>query len=216
MKAIAQTGSPEKTTVELDLFSDRDIPAAARDQIREDVGDYLLEQVLVSLQSAKTPVAGESWPALSKEYRARKLEEGGSGKPDMELMGDMLDELSWKATDDGIEVGFWGDQADKADGHLKFSGRENNTPQRRFLPGEGQAFKRGVQSEVERIVADAILENAEIDPADLEDVETRSALYEVLSEALGGSLSNAEIRAAVSRTPSIVKVLKDADLLDLL
>lgn len=157
---------------------------------------------------------GESWPQLSKDYKERKLEEGGSGKPDMELDGDMLDSLTYRVTKDGIELGFFDSEAWKADGHLKFSGLENNTPQRRFLPGEGQEFRSEIQGEIDRIIADNLAEAAPITKADLSDVSTRSELYELLMPYFQ-NMTRAEIRAAVLRT-SLAELLDDLDLLELL
>lgn len=192
-----------------------DLPEKIKAKIKRDVGDYLIESVLQTVHQSKSPVEGEDWPGLSKAYKAKKIAEGGVGKANMELEGDMLDSLDYKPTKDGIEIGFFDDQAWKADGHLKFSGKENNTPQRRFLPGEGESFIAPIQKEIESIVSEAIADNAPINKSDLESVATKSDLYDLLSEFFDG-LTRAEIKATVLRSDTLTRLLDDAGLLDLL
>lgn len=74
----------------------------------------------------------------------------------MELEGDMLDALDFKPTADGIKIGVFGSDAPKADGHNKLSGKTNNMPQRRFLPGEGQQYKNSIDREIDKIITDKI------------------------------------------------------------
>lgn len=133
----------------------------------------------------------------------------------MEFEGDMLDALDFKPTADGIEIGFWGKEAWKADGHLKFSGATNNTPQRRFLPGEGQEFDSSIQSEIEKIITDAIAEEMEFTSETFDAVNTKAELYDALADFFP-DFSRADIRASVVRIPSLMRLLDDMDLLDLL
>lgn len=151
MKVVEATGSDGRTTSKIDLGIDH-LPLGVQNKIKNEVGEFLVGTILLTLQDAKSPVAGESFPALSKNYKEKKIALGGVGKPNMELEGDMLSSLAFKPIDGGIELGFFDSEAAKADGHLKFSGRENHTPQRRFLPGEGQSFKRGIEQEVKKII----------------------------------------------------------------
>lgn len=124
-------------------------------KIASDVGDFLLEQILLAANEAKSPVSGERFPVLSKEYKKKKIAEGLGGSPNLTYEGDLLDAITFKPTAKGIEIGWWGDQAGKADGHANFSGR-SKLPQRRLLPDEGQTFKRPIQSEIEAIIAEEI------------------------------------------------------------
>lgn len=172
-----------------------------------------MEQILESVAQAKSPVSGESWPALDKEYRKKKIADGFSGRPNLETSGDMLDSLTFKNTEDGIEIGIFGSEAWKADGHLKFSGAENNTPQRRFIPAEGQNFKSDIEREVERIISDYKAEN--VDAKRLQDIDTSADLYRYLKEVLGDRSVN-ELRLAVMRTPDLLEAIEDAGLLELL
>ena len=137
------------------------------------------------------------------------------GDANMEFEGDMLDSLKFKKSDDGVELGFFNKEAWKADGHLKFSGKENSTPMRRFLPGEGQQFNSDIRGEVEKIIADAIADEVTIPRAELEDVSTKSELYDLLAEQFQG-LSRAEIKRTVLQSVVLSELLDDYDLLELL
>src|SRR5438270_9442375 len=125
-------GSDKRTTSTIEI--EVDAPRAVRAKIKRDIGDYLVEQVLQTVSQQESPVEGEGWPALSKSYAKEKKAEVGNSDANMELTGRMLDSLTYRSTDNGIELGFFDSQAAKADGHNKFSGEENNIPQRRFLP----------------------------------------------------------------------------------
>jgi hypothetical protein len=155
IKITESTGSEKRTTAKIDLGL-TGLPQSLKKKIQDDVGEFLVEQVLLSVGEAKSPVSGESFRALSKEYKQKKIDLGGTGAPNMELNGDMLDSLTYKKTGNGIELGFFDEQAWKADGHLKFSGEENNTPKRRFLPAQGQKFKSAIEIEIERIIQERV------------------------------------------------------------
>lgn len=215
IKVLETVATDDRTTVKIDLFGDKNVKGDARDVAQSEAGDFIVEQVLLSLHKAQSPVIGESFPKLSSQYAAKKKEEGGEGKPNLELSGEMLDALEWRPTKTGIEVGFFGDQAPKADGHLKFSGLENNTPKRRFLPGEGQNFKHEIRSELDKIVNDAIVENTDIPDKKLEKVSSKSELYELLKERFG-DLTRSEIRDSVLRSADIADLLDEFDLLQYL
>ena len=209
MKVIGATGSSDKTTSEIDLGI-AGLPSAVKDAIIEEAGEVIVAEILASLGEARSPVSGESFPRLSKKYREFKMREGGSGSPDLELYGDLKDALTWKPTENGLEVGFFGGQADKADGHNKLSGRENFTPQRRFLPAEGQNFKRHIVRQVEDIIdshaGDAFKES------DFGGVESSTELYDVLRGVYSG-YTRSEIRQAVASSPELMDMLIGLNLL---
>ena len=128
------------------------------EQIQSDVGDFLVEQILLSVGKGKSPVSGESFKSLSKDYKDKKIKLGASPIPNLELTGEMLNSLTYRTTSDGIEIGFFDDQAWKADGHLKFSGEKNGTPKRRFLPDVGQSFKKDIDKEINKIIQERLSE----------------------------------------------------------
>lgn len=192
------------------------IPESVKTQVREDVGQFLIESILKSVSDGKSPIEGESWPKLSKKYKARKEAEGLPGVANMEESGDMLDSLMFKKSDDGVELGFFGAEAPKADGHNKFSGKENNTPQRRFLPGEGESFSEEIQTGAQKIIADAVNDNLLFNADDFSGVTTTAELYSILFEYFPGLESRIDIRSAIAVTPKLLQLLDDEGLIDLL
>lgn len=73
--------------------------------------------MLSDIGDGVSPVTGSSFPALSKEYKARKGEVA-SPVPNLELSGDLLDAFDVRVKGSQLEVGvFDGAQAGKADGN---------------------------------------------------------------------------------------------------
>jgi len=212
---IKSQGSNNRTTSTLDLGIEG-LPNDIKSQVRRDVGEFLVEQILQNVSQAKSPIQGESFPTLSASYKKRKKAEGGTVSANMELNGDMLDSLTFKASEDrnGIEIGFFDAQAAKADGHNNFSGR-SKLPHRQFLPEEGDSFKASIQAEAEKIIADAMLEKADVKKSDLKGIQSSSELFRTLKELTGLS-TNSQIRGAVTRNNSLAGILDDLDLLGLL
>jgi hypothetical protein len=209
---VKSQGTKKQTFSEIDLELEG-IPKREQAQVKRDIGELLVAQILLYVADQGSPVVGEAWPKLSKKYKEKKEADGLTPVANLESSGELLNALTYKTTEDGLEVGFFNDQAWKADGHLKFSGLQNNTPQRRFLPGEGQAFKRDIQREIDRIILDARSEKLET--GKLSGIETKKDLYEYLLSELGVS-SKSEARLAVFRNPKLLQALEDEDLLDLL
>ena len=167
-----------------------------------------------AIGSAKSPVQGEAWPALDAQYKKAKTKAGGSGKADLELEGDLLDSFKAKDTPTGAKFGHFGDQAPKADGHNKLSGKTNDTPQRRYLPAEEQKYKVPTTREVERIVADAIAEDISIKKSDFKDIKTRAGLIRELRLNVFPSLpGDTEVGNAALRNNKVRSVLASLDLL---
>lgn len=199
----------------MELTAGLKIPDQAKSRIKNDVGDYLVEQLIKSAGSATSPVAGESWKAsLNKEYAKKKKAEGLGTKANMDFEGDMLDALTFEEIKDGIELGWFGDEAGKADGHNNLSG-DSTLPQRRLLPDVGQEFKPDIQKGIEQIVADAIADSIEFEAKDFEDVKSKASLYEALDEFFP-DLTRGELRNVVLRTPDLVRLLDEQGLLDYL
>lgn len=216
MKVTKAVGSEGETYSEIDLELPEGTPETIKKKVRRDVGDYLVEQVLSHVAESRSPVKGETFPALSKEYRRKKLAEGGTGKPDLTNEGSMMDDVTYRdAGDDKIKLGIFSSQAWKADGHVKFSGADNGIPKRRFLPDEGQTFKPEIEAEVEKIIADNVVEAA-IDPEDFEDVTSSDELYSKLKAVMFPGMGRAEIRAAILRSTQLAEMFEELDMLDLL
>ena len=176
------------------------------------MGDFLVEQILDSVGEQQSPIKGHGkFRALSKSYKAFKQEEGSGTDPNLELTGSMLDALTFRTTGSGIELGIFGKDAPKADGHNNFSG-ESKLPLRRFLPDEGESFKPSIQKEVDRIIADAVAEDFGVPDEELDAVASKTELYDVLKQVFTG-LSRPEIRMAVFRSEEWTLALKTRGLL---
>ena len=214
IKVTSAVGGEDKTASTIDLTSNLKVSDDIKNKIKNDVGDYLIESILTAAAKAKSPVEDESFPGLSPAYKKHKIEEGLGGKANLSFEGDLLDALEYRTTKDGIEIGWFGDQAAKADGHANISG-ESRIPKRRLIPDEKQEFKPSIQKEIESIIADAIGDSVELDKGDFEDVDTKSELYTALEDYFPG-LSKNEIRGAITRTPALIKFFEDNDLFDLL
>lgn len=143
------------------------------------------------------------------------MAEGLPGKANLEFSGDLLDALDYDTTREGIEIGWKGREAGKADGHNNLSG-DSPLPQRRLIPDVGQEFVDSIQTEIEKIVSDAMVDEMDFNAADFSAVTTKSELYDVLAEYFGEDFTDADIREAITRAPQLVEFLDDEGLFDLL
>lgn len=142
-------------TIRLDLSG---IPSDKIAAAKQEVGDYLIEEILRNVGDGKSPVQGERWKRLSDKYADDF--KGGNRTPTMQLYGDLLDSL--KAEDVGgelIKVGHFGGQAPKADGHNQHSveakiwASAKDFPKRRYIPDDGQKFKSNIESGINDILS---------------------------------------------------------------
>ena len=70
----------------------------------------------------------------------------------MELFGDMIDAMKVRIFGNNrIAVEITGEQAEKADGHNKLTGRKNKTRRRRFIPADNQKFKKKIAVNMEEV-----------------------------------------------------------------
>lgn len=216
----------KKTSSEVKFLSG--IKVKNRQELKRKVGDFIKESVLDSVGGASSPVAGEKWPTLSKKYKDRKRGRG-SLKANLELSGDMLDAYDYKLTEQGVEPGVFGSkQGEKADGHNKLTGRTNNTPKRRFVPGTGQKFKAEIQDGIRGIVSEHIIEQEEESVSDdfeelsfeksalnFTKVKTQKQFNKVVS-ARFPLLTVFEAKRAIKNTPSLFDLLQELGLLSFL
>lgn len=150
------------TTLKIDLSDIKGSNKVARKaEAMDEIGEFLTQSILSHVGSAKTPVKGGSYKkSLSKDYKKIKKKISGSSVANMELFGDMLDALEFKATGNRLEIGFLKGsdqtQIDKADNHNKFSAKAKKTklPERAFIPKDGQTFKKTIMKEIQDIVSE--------------------------------------------------------------
>lgn len=214
MEVVKTTVNESEISSELDLFSDLSLTASAKRKIKDEVGEYLKEQILLAVGEAESPISGERFPALAKSYKKFKEDNNLPGKANLEFTGAMLDALDFKPTTDGIKIGVFGSEAGKADGHNNFSG-DSTLRKRRFLPGDGQKFKEEIMTEVNRIVVDAVAESVEIPVAEIKEVETKAELMDILNDMFP-DFSFAEIREAILRNEELLELLDEHNLLQFL
>lgn len=216
MKVTKTTTSNSETSATIDLFEGLDLPKKVKEAIAEEVGQFIIEQTISDVTSQKSPVEGYGkFPALkSKEYKLKKKEEVGNQKADLQLSGETLDELDYKVTPEGLKVGVFGDRAPVADGHNNLSGK-SELPLRRFIPDKGETYKADIAKEINRIVSDYLADNDVIEKKDLQGINSKSGLYNILGQRLGLA-SRSEIKLAVFRNDSLRNLLDEEDLLDML
>lgn len=191
------------------------VPKADRDELKERIGEILVEQTLEFLADAKSPVQGGNYKStLSKPYGNFKQDENGNRKANLDLTGDMISAIDFKVDGNKIKIGVFDPmEAPKADGHNNFSG-ESKLPRRQFLPEEGQKYK----SEIAQLIRDTIADyKADIvKDSDLSKVESKSDLYDFLSEYIGADLTRRQLKEIALGSKKLTELLDDNDLLDLL
>lgn len=210
VKTAKASDSEIYSEIELNLDN---VPKSKRRAVARDVGEFLKEQTLLSLASAKSPVSRAPYKStLSKDYREEKIKAGRGGRANMEFEGDMLDSLEYKVTDNGLRIGhFDASQAPKADGHNNFSGR-STLPKRQYLPEESQKYKADIDREVRRIIAENSVQSKAISDSKLRSVQTQADFWRVLRSAYPDT-SKADILAVVTRNDALVDRLSGFGLL---
>ena len=133
-----------------------------RKDVLEEIAEYVRDEILQYVGEGNSPVSGRGrFSALSKDYRKFKKTVSSSSLPNMELYGDMLDDLEYKVVGNKIRIGwFGGEQAAKADGHNNFSG-ESTLPVRRSIPNakDGETFKKDILRGIKDIANEALEED---------------------------------------------------------
>jgi len=146
------------TKIRLDLEG---IPREDRKRVKEDVGEFVVNEISRHLAEGKSPVKGQSFKKLSKDYAdGEKL---GDRTPNLQAEGDLLDSLVDKSGRGNlVKVGhFLAREVPKADGHNQHTNKAKNWakrtkfPKRQYLPEEGQLFKRDIEKGIDEIVTDA-------------------------------------------------------------
>lgn len=156
-RMMTMTIQGNKIFFEFDPFEATGIPKPKGNvrEAKKRVADLVLEEVLNHVGQSSSPVMGESWKrSLSKSYKKFKSKHSSNLSANMELFGDMLDNLEAVVNRYGmVELRQTGDQVDKADGHNNHSGR-SSLPQRRYIPDEGQTFKRSIMDKIADILSE--------------------------------------------------------------
>lgn len=210
--------SDNKTTSEIDLFSKIDsnleLTASQKKQIRNEVGEFLIEQTLSSLAASKSPLGNiGSFEPLSPEYRKKKKAEGLPGKPNIERSGKTKNSLTYRPTANGIEIGhFKKSEAGIADGHNNFSGF-SPLPKRRYLPDVGgvDLYTNTINKEIARIINNNATKKIKI-PKDIGRAPTKEAFWLTLRNTFPGFTED-EIKEIIKEDDEYIDAIKLAGLL---
>lgn len=136
-----------------------EIPKDKRDELLDEIADFVLESVLSDVGSARSPVNGSKFPGLSSEYKANKIRKGARPIANLELEGDLLDSLKVRKNhkEELLTLTVDPSQMPKADGHNNFSG-DSMLPERKFIPNKDkdESFRPGIVNEIKRIILDAL------------------------------------------------------------
>jgi hypothetical protein len=146
--------------LDLEEYGFNDIPLGRRQDAKEEVADYLLNETLRFLSKGTSPVKGEGrFRILNQKYA--KNEKGGVRTSNLELEGDLKDSLISKPADGAfIKYGHKGPQVPKADGHNQLSTKAktwaaaSGHPKRRYIPNDGQKFVSEITNEIKAIISD--------------------------------------------------------------
>jgi phage gpG-like protein len=213
MKTIKTNQTTKRLTSEIDLFSDvkEKLTSDLKSEITEQVGEYLKEQILLSVADSSSPISGgEFKKTLSPKYKKEKEKAGLPGKANLEFSGDMLDSLTFKPTSKGLEIGVFGEEALRADGHNNFTGK-SKLPTRQFLPKEGENFKQDIKREVDRILRDKLAEQVDYRRSTFATIRTKEELFQTLRELLPG-FTRVQIVEAVLRNEELFELLDEFNL----
>lgn len=204
--------------IELDLSK---VPEAKKSEVKEKVANLLYDEVLRYVSRGKSPVAGEiDFKLLDKKYA--KKEKQGQRTPNLQLDGDLLrDDFNTKILDDGdiIRIGHFkestaGTEGEKADGHNQHTAKaqawalSKPFPKRRYIPSEGQTFKRDILSKVKNVI-----DRYEVDQTSIIADQLQSRLSEIIK---GGQVTTTIIVPDKGMSISIEDILSDDFLAELI
>jgi len=214
MKTVKAEATETKTASTLEFKEElMGLNKAQKKEVLDQIGELLVEQILEAVGDQKSPVTGNAFRPLSLEYARRKKEEVGNTKANLDLFGDMLQSVDYRVLDDKIEIGVFGSEAPKADGHNNLSG-ESKIPTRRFIPAQGQTFTQEIKALVRATVDEYKADNLSLKKKDLKEIQSQKELYDYLKETLG-DMPRAKLKELVLMSEMAVS-LDEFNLLDLL
>lgn len=204
-----------RTSSEIDLFENLTVSRATKRETAEVVGEILIQEINRDLNDQKSPVSGTKFRGLSKGYKKIKTGRGEPGVPNLELTGSMRDSLDVRVGASGqLEIGVFGPDAGKADGHNNFSG-DSSLPLRQFLPREGEEFRSGIRRKINEVIAEAVAKDVKLPVKRLQEATSKSSFFQILREFFPG-MSNREIESSILTNPDLVRRLRDLGLLGFL
>ena len=193
-----------QTTSRIDLFDGITLPTRVKRKVAREVGELLIDETLVAVGNSKSPLSGHSFDKLTQKYKKFKQSKNRRGVPNLELSGDMLDAFKAKVTKTGLlEMGVFGKDAPKADGHNNLSGK-SSLPLRRFLPGKEDSYKRPVISQIDNLIADAVATSSKLPKQRLANIQTKREFFNVMRDTFVG-LTQVQISNAILADPDLLE-----------
>jgi hypothetical protein len=147
------------------------VPESLKSQVKNEVGELLIEEIINSVAGGVSPVDGSSFKTLTKKYA--DIMKGGDRFPNLELDGDMLSAITFEELDDGVEIGIFDpNEVPKADNHNKFSSESKRTsvPKRQFIPKGKENFVEEIMERIENIISEYELDSDELVDAELSEL----------------------------------------------
>lgn len=141
-----------KGKIEVNIDFSEELSGLSRDlksSIKEDIINTLSTDMATDLNNQKSSVTGKNWKGLSKDYKAKKREEGKGTKANLELDGDMLGDMEMSFVGNKLRIKIKnGLEKKKAFNHIT----GDTLPKRNFLPDEGETFRSGIMSDIKKII----------------------------------------------------------------
>jgi hypothetical protein len=154
--------APKKFFYSLKPDGIEELKSKDREELLDQIGEYLKFAILDFLGSSKSPVTGETLDKLSDKY-SKKV---GHKWTNLEFEGTMLDALDFRLSKNNttLDIGFFTkDQAAKAYGHT--TGMEGHpwlegvTPERKILPMGKESFDSEIEDGIDNIIMEFLSAN---------------------------------------------------------
>ena len=147
----------KKVAFEFDPFKRSGVTPKDKKKGLKRAADFIKEQVLEKIGEGTSPVKDGKWKrSLSKSYLKKKKKESSASFANLELSGDLLDELAVKSVSGNkLSLEVSGDQAPKADGNNRGTygkQRANKSNAREFIPKRGQTLDDDIWEGVARVL----------------------------------------------------------------
>lgn len=144
--------------LDLNEYGLDEVPSNLIEEAKNDVADYLSNEVLRFLDAGVSPVRGEGrFKRVDAEYA--QDEKSGVRTANLELEGDLKDSLiAEPEAGSFIAFGHRGGEVPKADGHNQLSTKakrwanEIDFPRRRYIPDNSQKFESTITNGISRII----------------------------------------------------------------
>lgn len=199
--------------LDLNEYGLRDVPERDRQAVKQEVADYLGNQILREVNNGNSPVAGEGrFKRLDTDYALR--EKSGNRLSDLENEGDLLNDFSVDPSDNSfINIGHTGGETPKADGHNQLSSkakawaRQNGFPKRRYIPDDNQKFTRPIVNEIRNIIdefkaPEPSTRQVDAEPTISSTLETPNQSTVTIDNLFGDDVISALLNEALNRRDS--------------